>query len=160
MVPGLCGRAGADAAVSYCPAQGRRAAAEISAGLSRQPHGHRRHGNFPTARRRPEALSGDLKQMGRDVHYVHTGEESKALTANPMAKVIISASGMATGGRVLHHLEHYAPDPKNAILFTGFQAGGTARGEHGVGRRGGEDAWCLRPGARQRAQSLDAVGPC
>ena len=52
-------------------------------------------------------------------------EESKALTANPMAKVIISASGMATGGRVLHHLEHYAPDPKNAILFAGFQAGGT-----------------------------------
>jgi metallo-beta-lactamase family protein len=42
-----------------------------------------------------------------------------------MAKVIISASGMATGGRVLHHLEQYAPDPKNAILFAGFQAGGT-----------------------------------
>jgi len=39
--------------------------------------------------------------------------------------VIISASGMATGGRVLHHLEHYAADPKNTILFTGFQAGGT-----------------------------------
>jgi metallo-beta-lactamase family protein len=67
----------------------------------------------------------DLRQMGHDVHYVHTGEESKALTANPMAKVIISASGIATGGRVLHHLEHYAPDPKNVILFTGFQAGGT-----------------------------------
>ena len=32
---------------------------------------------------------------------------------------------MATGGRVLHHLEQFAPDPKNAILFTGFQAGGT-----------------------------------
>jgi metallo-beta-lactamase family protein len=67
----------------------------------------------------------DLKAMGQDVHYVHTGDESKALTANPVAKVIISASGMATGGRVLHHLEHYAPDPKNAIVFTGFQAGGT-----------------------------------
>lgn len=60
-----------------------------------------------------------------DVHYVHTGEESRDLTASAMAKVIISASGMATGGRVLHHLEHYALDPKNAILFTGFQAGGT-----------------------------------
>jgi len=42
-----------------------------------------------------------------------------------MPKVIISASGMATGGRVLHHLEHYAPDPRNAIVFAGFQAGGT-----------------------------------
>ena len=67
----------------------------------------------------------DLSNLDGDVRYVRTGEESKALTANPMPKVIISASGMATGGRVLHHLEHYAPDPKNAILFTGFQAGGT-----------------------------------
>jgi len=66
-----------------------------------------------------------LKLMDGDIHYVRTAEESKALTANPMAKVIVSASGMATGGRVLHHLEHYAPDPRNTILFTGFQAGGT-----------------------------------
>jgi metallo-beta-lactamase family protein len=67
----------------------------------------------------------ELGAMSKDIHFVHTGDESKALTAAPMAKVIISASGMATGGRVLHHLEHYAPDPKNTILFTGFQAGGT-----------------------------------
>jgi metallo-beta-lactamase family protein len=57
--------------------------------------------------------------------YVRTGEESKQLTANKMPKVIVSASGMATGGRVLHHLKEYAPDPKNLILFAGFQAGGT-----------------------------------
>jgi metallo-beta-lactamase family protein len=57
--------------------------------------------------------------------YVRSVEESKALTANPMPKVIISASGMATGGRVLHHLKQYAPDPRNMILFAGFQAGGT-----------------------------------
>ena len=42
-----------------------------------------------------------------------------------MPKVIISASGMATGGRVVHHLKRYAPDPRNTILFAGFQAGGT-----------------------------------
>jgi metallo-beta-lactamase family protein len=58
-------------------------------------------------------------------HYVRDVEESKALTANPMPKVIISASGMATGGRVLHHLKQYAPDSRNTILFTGYQAGGT-----------------------------------
>jgi len=58
-------------------------------------------------------------------HYVRTVEESKSLTANPMPKVIISASGMATGGRVLHHLKHYAPYANNTILFAGFQAGGT-----------------------------------
>ncbi len=65
-------------------------------------------------------------------HYVRGVEESKALTANPMPKVIISASGMATGGRVLHHLKEYAPDPKSTILFAGFQAGGT-RGAAMVG---------------------------
>lgn len=57
--------------------------------------------------------------------YVRSADESKALMGNPMPKVIISASGMATGGRVLHHLKHYAPEPKNTILFAGFQAGGT-----------------------------------
>lgn len=58
-------------------------------------------------------------------HYVREVEESKALTNNPMPKVIISASGMATGGRVLHHLKRYGPDRRNTILFAGFQAAGT-----------------------------------
>jgi len=42
-----------------------------------------------------------------------------------MPCVVISASGMATGGRVLHHLKALAPDPRNTILFSGFQAPGT-----------------------------------
>jgi metallo-beta-lactamase family protein len=58
-------------------------------------------------------------------HYVRSIEESKALTTNPHPKVIISASGMATGGRVLHHLKQYVTNPKNTVLFAGFQAGGT-----------------------------------
>jgi metallo-beta-lactamase family protein len=58
-------------------------------------------------------------------HYVRSVEESKALTVNPHPKVIISASGMATGGRVLHHLKRYVTDKKNTVLFSGFQAGGT-----------------------------------
>jgi metallo-beta-lactamase family protein len=58
-------------------------------------------------------------------HYVRTPEESKSLDRMVIPKVIISASGMATGGRVLHHLKSYAPDTRNLILFTGFQAGGT-----------------------------------
>ena len=65
------------------------------------------------------------KALQRGVHYVRTGEESSMLTANPMPKIIISASGMATGGRVLHHLKHYGPDGRNTILFTGYQPGGT-----------------------------------
>ena len=61
-------------------------------------------------------------------HYVTTVEESKHLNEQHNPAVIISASGMATGGRVLHHLKALAPDPKNLILFAGFQAAGT-RGE-------------------------------
>lgn len=60
--------------------------------------------------------------------YTRTVEDSKALGASVLPKVILSASGMATGGRVLHHLKNLMGDPKNTILFTGFQAGGT-RGE-------------------------------
>lgn len=68
--------------------------------------------------------------------YVHHAEDSKALDANVMPKVIISASGMATGGRILHHLKYFAPDERNAILFTGFQAGGT----RGASITGGAEA--------------------
>ena len=58
-------------------------------------------------------------------HYTRAVEESKALDADPAPKIIVSASGMATGGRVLHHIKRFAPDPRNTILFAGFQAGGT-----------------------------------
>jgi len=68
-------------------------------------------------------------------HYVRDVEESKRLDTEPMPKVIISASGMATGGRVLHHLKRYAPGPQNTILFAGFQAGGT----RGAAMTGGAD---------------------
>src|SRR5205085_1745603 len=47
------------------------------------------------------------------------------LDADTRPKIILSASGMATGGRVLHHLRTLAPNPRNTVVFTGFQAGGT-----------------------------------
>ncbi|HLG16102.1 MAG TPA: MBL fold metallo-hydrolase [Blastocatellia bacterium] len=50
---------------------------------------------------------------------------SKALDAQGGPAVIISASGMATGGRVLHHLARYLPDPASTVVFVGFQAAGT-----------------------------------
>jgi metallo-beta-lactamase family protein len=59
------------------------------------------------------------------VTYVRDVEESKALSANRFPKVIISASGMATGGRVLHHIAAFAADHRNTLLFSGFQAAGT-----------------------------------
>jgi metallo-beta-lactamase family protein len=57
--------------------------------------------------------------------YVQSREDSKRLNSSPFPSIIISASGMAEGGRILHHLVHYAPQEKNTILFAGFQAGGT-----------------------------------
>lgn len=57
--------------------------------------------------------------------YVREVEQSKKVTASPMPKVIIAASGMATGGRVLHHIKAFGPDRRNTFLFSGFQAAGT-----------------------------------
>jgi metallo-beta-lactamase family protein len=55
----------------------------------------------------------------------HTREESARLNNPAMPSIIISASGMATGGRVLHHLERMLPDPRHAVLLVGFAAAGT-----------------------------------
>jgi len=52
-------------------------------------------------------------------------EESIALNARRGPMVIISASGMATGGRILHHLSRFLPEPHNTVLLVGYQAAGT-----------------------------------
>jgi metallo-beta-lactamase family protein len=58
---------------------------------------------------------------------------SRALNTNQGPAVIVSASGMATGGRVVHHLKTLLPDPRNTVIFAWFQAPGT-RGEALVNR--------------------------
>ncbi|MGE0736309.1 MAG: MBL fold metallo-hydrolase RNA specificity domain-containing protein [Alphaproteobacteria bacterium] len=79
-----------------------------------------------------QSHAGEHKLSAAECHrifsvarYVSDAAESKALDANPMPKIILAASGMATGGRVLHHLKLLGPDIRNTILFTGYQAGGT-----------------------------------
>ncbi len=57
--------------------------------------------------------------------YVRSPEASKALNHSQGPMIIIAGSGMATGGRIVHHLEQRGPDPKNAVLFAGRQAAGT-----------------------------------
>ena len=69
--------------------------------------------------------AGDFEAACAQVTCIRDTQESKALSANPYPKVIISASGMATGGRVLHHIAAFAPDHRNTLLFSGFQAAGT-----------------------------------
>ncbi|MFH0799099.1 MAG: MBL fold metallo-hydrolase [Pseudomonadota bacterium] len=56
---------------------------------------------------------------------VHDAEESKHLNALSEPAIIISSSGMMTGGRILHHLKAYLPDPLSTLVVTGFQAAGT-----------------------------------
>src|SRR5262249_32487578 len=58
-------------------------------------------------------------------NWIHSVDESKALTGQTGPMIIISSSGMATGGRVLHHLEHRVSDPRTTVLFVGYQAAGT-----------------------------------
>jgi len=57
--------------------------------------------------------------------YVNSVDESRRVSARRGPMILISASGMATGGRVVHHLKSFAPDPRNTILFSGYQAAGT-----------------------------------
>ncbi|MCD8498189.1 MAG: MBL fold metallo-hydrolase [Alphaproteobacteria bacterium] len=61
------------------------------------------------------------------VFYTQTVEQSKEIYSknNGLPTIIISASGMATGGRVLHHLKHFIGDPRNTVILAGFQAAGT-----------------------------------
>lgn len=61
----------------------------------------------------------------RTAHMVNSIEESKRLNETKGPMIILSASGMASGGRVVHHLKAFAPNPNNTILFVGFQAAGT-----------------------------------
>lgn len=65
----------------------------------------------------------------RNLEYTHTVDESKALNSRGGPLMIISASGMASGGRVMHHLRNTISDPNNIVLLTGYQA------VHTLGRR-------------------------
>lgn len=74
---------------------------------------------------RPDLIgAGDPFDPG-DLRLVHSAEESQRLNSPGHPCVIVSASGMATGGRVLHHLARQLPDARNTVLLTGFQVPGT-----------------------------------
>lgn len=86
----------------------------------------------------PEAYDAEMAELllqGQDpfafdtMHYTTTVQQSKALNDSPQSAVIISASGMAEAGRILHHLAHTVEDKKNTVLIVGWQA------PHTLGRR-------------------------
>ena len=68
----------------------------------------------------------DVDTLARgSVHEAHTRWESMELNSLHVPSIIVSASGMATGGRVLHHLARLLPDPRNTVILAGYQAEGT-----------------------------------
>lgn len=77
----------------------------------------------------------ECRAMFEVATFVNDVEASKALNRRHGPMIIVSASGMMTGGRVLHHVEAFGPDPKNAILLAGFQAGGTRGARLAAGER-------------------------
>lgn len=108
-------------------------------------------------RRHPDELDPDVGQLEpAQTRRVRTPEESKRLNDLRGPAIIISASGMATGGRVLHHLALRAPDPRTTIVLVGFQAAGTR------GRALEEGSRTLRifgreVAVRARVESIDSL---
>jgi len=64
-------------------------------------------------------------RMSRVARYSQTADDSKAIDRSDGPMIVVSASGMCTGGRVLHHLQRFLPDDRSTILFVGYQAAGT-----------------------------------
>lgn len=67
----------------------------------------------------------ECRQMSEVTQYSRTTEDSKAIDQRSGPMIVISASGMVTGGRILHHLCRFLRDENNTVLFVGYQAGGT-----------------------------------
>ncbi len=107
-------------------------------------HRLRREGRIPAI---PMYLDSPMAVEVSDVHQAHPGElrvsaseleaalqlvepvvsveDSKAIQARHGPKIIVAGAGMLTGGRILHHLARYGPDPRSALLLVGYQAEGT-----------------------------------
>ncbi len=88
----------------------------MAASATRMYHPHQEEHTIPV---------DEFESVYDVAHMVGTVEESKKLNERHGPMVIIAASGMMTGGRVLHHLVAFGDDPNNAIVISGYQAGGT-----------------------------------
>ena len=89
------------------------------------------------------------------LRFVGSAEESRALTERGDPCIVISASGMCEGGRILHHLQHGLGNERNTVLFVGFQAEGT------LGRRlrdGAEVVSIFGDPVRRRAEVVSLDG--
>lgn len=90
------------------------ASLEVYRRAARDPHG-------PIRRASARADLSDLPE----VHAARSASDSERLNEPAFPCIVVSASGMASGGRVVHHLRHQLPDPRNTVVLTGYQAVGT-----------------------------------
>jgi metallo-beta-lactamase family protein len=65
------------------------------------------------------------EDMSKQIRIITDFDETKSMIADPHIKIVIAASGMLTGGRVLEYLRNYIDDPRNTVLLVGYQAEGT-----------------------------------
>jgi metallo-beta-lactamase family protein len=113
-------------------------------------------------------LAVDLRTESKDfcplrddnTHYVRSTDESKRLNGLRGPAIIVSASGMLTGGRVIHHLKRLLPEERNKILLVGYQAAGTRgwrlqQGEEQIKMHG---KWVPRRADVQNIQGFSAHG--
>jgi metallo-beta-lactamase family protein len=85
----------------------------------------RHMGEFDEEAQRLYKATGSCPVLCPNLRFVRTTQESQELNNIRYPAIIISASGMATGGRILHHMKYRLPDPRNTVLFVGYQATGT-----------------------------------
>ena len=89
------------------------------------PHDENAHEPQPKRRAQAEHERRVCAFCTTRFRAIESSAESKQLTQSRMPAIVISSSGMATGGRVLHHLKDALPNPRNTVLLVGFQAEGT-----------------------------------
>jgi metallo-beta-lactamase family protein len=67
----------------------------------------------------------EWKQVMEEVIFIKSVEDTESVIQSPAPKIVIAASGMLAGGRILHYLKDYLPEKRNTLLLVGFQAEGT-----------------------------------
>jgi metallo-beta-lactamase family protein len=82
-------------------------------------------GDFDEEARAVYRRTGECPILSSKMEFVHTKDESQKINNIRYPAIIVSASGMATGGRVLHHLKYRLPDPRSTVVFVGYQGVGT-----------------------------------
>lgn len=95
-------------------------------------------------------------QVTSTAEYTTTPDQSKKINQSHVPSIIISASGMAEGGRVLYHLKFYGPKPENTILLVGFQAKGT-RGAQLVKKEKSLKIHCADIPIRAKVEIIDTL---